>query len=67
MFSHLNAVKLNDHVYWVGAIDWSVRDFHGYSTQRGSTYNAYLVLADSCHIKQHYNRVWRVSQYLVRE
>ena len=40
------AVKVNDHVYWVGAIDWGMRDFHGYLTQRGTTYNAYLILAD---------------------
>jgi len=40
------AVKVSDHVYWVGAIDWNIRDFHGYATRRGSTYNAYLVLAD---------------------
>ncbi|NLF39084.1 FprA family A-type flavoprotein [bacterium] len=40
------AVKITDRVYWVGAIDWTLRDFHGYATQRGSTYNAYLVLAD---------------------
>jgi flavorubredoxin len=31
-------------VYWVGAIDWNSRDFHGYSIYRGTTYNAYLVL-----------------------
>jgi flavorubredoxin len=30
----------------VGAVDWNIRDFHGYTTKRGSTYNAYLVLAD---------------------
>ena len=41
------AVKISEHVYWVGAIDWSTRDFHGYSTPRGTTYNAYLVLADT--------------------
>ncbi len=41
-----NAVKISDHVYWVGAIDWDIRDFHGYSTPRGSTYNAYLVVGD---------------------
>jgi flavorubredoxin len=41
------AQKLTDRVYWVGAIDWNVRDFHGYLTSRGSTYNAYLVLADT--------------------
>jgi flavorubredoxin len=40
------AVKVTDRIYWVGAIDWAVRDFHGYATSRGSTYNAYLVLAD---------------------
>jgi flavorubredoxin len=39
-------VKVTDRVYWVGAIDWDIRDFHGYSTERGTTYNAYLVLAD---------------------
>lgn len=41
-----NAVQLTENVYWVGAVDWSVRDFHGYHTGRGSTYNAYLILAD---------------------
>jgi flavorubredoxin len=44
--SYLKATKVSDSVYWVGAIDWAVRDFHGYATQRGTTYNAYLVLAD---------------------
>ena len=42
----LQAVKVTDRVYWVGAGDWALRDFHGYTTSRGSTYNAYLVLAD---------------------
>ncbi len=41
-----NATKISDHAYWVGAVDWTTRDFHGYLTQRGSTYNAYLILAD---------------------
>ncbi len=40
------AREMAENVYWVGAIDWAVRDFHGYQTPRGSTYNAYLVLAD---------------------
>jgi len=40
------AVRLTEKVYWVGAIDWSIRDFHGYSTGRGSTYNAYLIMAE---------------------
>ena len=41
-----SAVKVSNHVYWVGAIDWTIRDFHGYTTPQGSTYNAYLVMAD---------------------
>jgi len=41
-----NAVRISEHVYWVGAIDWAVRDFHGYHTDRGTTYNAYLALGD---------------------
>ncbi len=39
-------VKVREDLYWVGAIDWGIRDFHGYSTNRGSTYNAYLLLDD---------------------
>ncbi len=38
---HRNIVE---GVHWVGAVDWNIRDFHGYVTERGSTYNAYLVL-----------------------
>ncbi|MCX6339970.1 MAG: flavodoxin domain-containing protein [Candidatus Aureabacteria bacterium] len=40
------AVKVSERVYWVGAIDWAVRDFHGYSTDRGTTYNAYLIMGE---------------------
>ena len=42
----MNAIKIRDGIYWVGAIDWSMRSFHGYDTQRGSTYNAYLIIDD---------------------
>ncbi len=41
-----SAVRVTDHVFWVGAIDWGIRNFHGYETNRGTTYNAYLVMAD---------------------
>jgi flavorubredoxin len=40
------AVQVTEDVWWVGAIDWNIREFHGYQTKRGSTYNAYLVMAD---------------------
>ena len=46
MTDSLRAVKITEHVYWVGAIDWDVRNFHGYLTSRGSTYNAYLIMGD---------------------
>ncbi|MCD6360388.1 MAG: FprA family A-type flavoprotein [Armatimonadetes bacterium] len=37
------AVSVTDNVSWLGVIDWNVRDFHGYRTERGSTYNSYLL------------------------
>ena len=36
-------VILKEGVNWVGVVDWNLRDFHGYNTNRGSTYNAYLI------------------------
>jgi flavorubredoxin len=40
----MSPVEIKKNVYWVGALDWNIRDFHGYSTPNGSTYNAYLVI-----------------------
>ena len=42
----MSPVALKDNIYWVGAVDWNIRNFHGYSVQKGSTYNAYLVMDD---------------------
>ncbi len=39
--------QLVKNVHWVGYVDWPVRDFHGYQTKRGSSYNAYLVQGDT--------------------
>jgi len=36
-------VVLQEGVNWVGVVDWNIRDFHGYITSRGSSYNAYLI------------------------
>lgn len=36
--------KLAPGVYSVGAVDWTMRNFHGYETPRGITYNAYLIV-----------------------
>ncbi|MBO4852731.1 MAG: FprA family A-type flavoprotein [Schwartzia sp.] len=40
----MKAIEMKKGIYWVGAVDWSMRSFHGYSTRRGSSYNAYLIL-----------------------
>jgi len=40
------ALKISEKVHWVGAVDWKLRDFHGYATNRGTSYNAYLVLGE---------------------
>lgn len=39
-------VEIKKGIFWVGVVDWNVRNFHGhtYTTQRGSTYNAYLIV-----------------------
>ena len=42
----MKAVEIKNGIYWVGAIDWAIRDFHGYVTQRGTTYNNYLIMDD---------------------
>ena len=40
----MKAYEIKPNVYWVGVIDWNLRNFHGYETSRGGTYNAYLIL-----------------------
>ena len=42
----MKAREIRKDIYWVGGIDWNLRNFHGYETPRGSTYNAYLVMDD---------------------
>jgi len=37
-------VEVKKGINWVGAVDWTMRDFHGYSTQRGTTYNSFLII-----------------------
>lgn len=40
----MTPTQIAEGIYNVGVIDWNIRDFHGYSTDRGTTYNAYLIL-----------------------
>jgi flavorubredoxin len=37
-------IEILKDIHWVGAVDWNIRDFHGYSIYRGTTYNAFLIL-----------------------
>jgi flavorubredoxin len=39
------SVKIKNNIFWVGKVDWELRQFHGdeYSTHRGSSYNSYLI------------------------
>jgi len=40
----MQPVTLKPDIYWVGAVDFNLRNFHHYSrSPQGSTYNAYLV------------------------
>lgn len=38
--------EIADNIYSVGVRDWDIRDFHGYSTYEGTTYNAFLILGE---------------------
>lgn len=40
----MKPVEIASGIYEVGAIDWNIRDFHGYSTDFGTTYNAFLIV-----------------------
>lgn len=40
----MKPIEIKPGIYWVGGIDWDLRNFHGYLTQRGSTYNSYLII-----------------------
>jgi flavorubredoxin len=44
MATRHKAQEIAKGIFWVGGIDWNLRNFHGYLTPRGSTYNAYLVI-----------------------
>jgi flavorubredoxin len=39
----MSNTKLTENIYWIGFVDWDVRNFHGYSTNKGSTYNSYII------------------------
>lgn len=64
------AQQLKPDVYWVGALDWNERHFHGYSTDMGITYGAYLIvdekvtLIDTVKAKFHNELLQRVASVI---
>lgn len=42
----MSAIEIKKGIYWVGAVDWNIRQFHGpsYHTERGTSYNSYLIV-----------------------
>ncbi|MDK2911116.1 MAG: hypothetical protein PWR29_73 [Methanolobus sp.] len=40
----LEPLEIAKGIYWVGVVDWNLRDFHGYETPKGGSYNAYLII-----------------------
>lgn len=57
----MRAVEIKKDIYWVGVIDWNLRNFHGYLTQRGSTYNSYIILDEKITL------IDNVKSYLTEE
>jgi len=57
----MKPIELKKNIYWAGGIDWDLRNFHGYLTQRGSTYNAYLIIDEKITL------IDTVKYYLVDE
>ncbi len=39
-------IEIAEGIFSVGCRDWDIRDFHGYSTYEGTSYNAFLVLGE---------------------
>ncbi len=42
----MKPIEIAKGIYDVGVHDWNIRDFHGYSTYQGTTYNSFLIVDD---------------------
>ncbi|MEA1949435.1 MAG: flavodoxin domain-containing protein [Thermodesulfobacteriota bacterium] len=40
----MKPIEIAKNIYDVGVNDWNIRDFHGYSTYQGTSYNAFLIV-----------------------
>ncbi len=39
----MQPIEIAPNVHCLSIVDWNLRDFHGYQTEKGSTYNSFLV------------------------
>jgi flavorubredoxin len=72
---HTNGAKMSNTelakgIYWVGAVDWDIRDFHGYSTYKGTTYNAFLIVDEKVTLfdtvkRSHLGELLRNIRYII--
>jgi flavorubredoxin len=66
----MDSDKIREGIYWVGAIDWDVRNFHGYLTEQGTSYNSYLLidekitLVDTVKEEKFGQMMDRISRYI---
>lgn len=62
--------EIKKGIYWVGSIDWDIRNFHGYLTQEGTTYNAFLIVDEKVVLidtvkEEHYDdMMFNISQII---
>ena len=66
----MKPVQVVDGIYWVGAIDWNIRDFHGYATYKGTTYNAFLIMDEKVTLidtvkKEHVDQLFERISHLI--
>jgi len=52
----MKPIEIADGIFSVGVTDWNIRDFHGYSTKEGATYNAYLIMDEKITLIDTVNR-----------
>ena len=65
----LEKVEIKKDIYWVGGVDWGIRNFHGYSTNRGTTYNAYLIMDKKITLVLKWDRediAWLFIKFLIK-
>lgn len=44
--SDKHVLEIKKDIYWVGSVDWNIRDFHGFTVPKGVSYNAYFIDGD---------------------